>query len=128
MSGMKTLSSLKALRIAATLCAPVLLGAALPASGDGGETLYKIYCTQCHGVEGFGNGVNVPAMSVQPRNHHDRGEMSARTDEELFKAIKHGGKSINKSVLMPAWGENLNDDEINALVLYLRELCCNSGG
>ncbi|MFA5494383.1 MAG: cytochrome c [Porticoccaceae bacterium] len=128
MSATAALSPAKALTMAMTLCAPLLLAAALPARGADGETLYKIYCTQCHGVEGYGNGVNVPAMSVQPRNHRDRGEMSARTDEELFKAIKHGGKSINKSVLMPTWGQNLNDDEINALVLYLRELCCNSGG
>ncbi|MFA5678713.1 MAG: cytochrome c [Pseudomonas sp.] len=128
MSRTTAMSALKTLKMAAALCAPLFLATALPAAAEDGETLYKIYCTQCHGVEGFGNGVNVPAMSVQPRNHHDRSEMSARTDEELFKAVKHGGKSINKSVLMPAWGENLNDDEINALVLYLRELCCNSGG
>lgn len=123
----RTVRPIRALGIAATLCAALWLTAAPPASAADGETLYKIYCTQCHGVEGYGNGVNVPAMSVQPRNHRDRGEMSARTDEELFKAIKHGGKSINKSVLMPTWGENLNDDEINSLVLYLRELCCSGG-
>lgn len=128
MRRMTASSSLKVLKIAATLCAPLLLASALPAWGEDGKTLYRIYCTQCHGVEGLGNGVNVPAMSVQPRNHRDRSEMSARTDEELFKAIKHGGKRINKSVLMPAWGTNLNDDEINALVLYLRELCCKGEG
>ncbi|MDZ7784769.1 MAG: hypothetical protein U5K56_18095 [Halioglobus sp.] len=32
-------------------------------------------------------------MSVQPRDHTDPEEMAARTDEELAKAIKHGGKA-----------------------------------
>ena len=49
---------------------------------------------------------------------------AARTDEDLFKAIKHGGKAVNKSVLMPNWNANLSDDDIHSLVAYLRELCC----
>lgn len=89
-----------------------------------GKTLYRAYCTQCHGVEGDGKGVNAAAMAVQPRDHTDTAEMSARTDADLFKAIKHGGKAVNKSVLMPNWDANLGDEDIHALVAYLRELCC----
>lgn len=94
------------------------------AEADRGKQLYDVYCTQCHGVNADGKGINAAHMSVQPRDHTDTKEMSARTDEELFKVIKHGGKSINKSVLMPIWGGNLNDDDINALVAHLRKLCC----
>lgn len=93
-----------------------------------GEQLYEAYCTQCHGISGDGNGLNQPALTVQPRNHKDTAEMSARSDEELFKAIKHGGQSINKSILMPAWGNNLSDVDIHSLVLYLRHLCCHQSG
>jgi cytochrome c oxidase cbb3-type subunit 3 len=89
-----------------------------------GEQLYAVYCTQCHGVNGNGKGVNAAHMSVQPRDHTETKEMSARTDDELFKVIQQGGKSINKSVLMPAWGGNLKDDDIRALVAHLRTLCC----
>jgi cytochrome c oxidase cbb3-type subunit 3 len=99
--------------------------AAAQAQSDRGADLYKVYCTQCHGVNADGKGLNAPHMSVQPRDHTDTKEMSARTDEELFKVIKQGGKSINKSVLMPIWGGNLSDDDINALVAHLRQLCCS---
>lgn len=109
-----------------------LLGAGLLASGaladdavGRGETLYRIYCTQCHGLEGDGRGVNTRDMAVQPRDHTDTGEMSARTDQDLAKAIRGGGKAVNKSVLMPAWGENFSDEDIDALVAYLRVLCCS---
>jgi len=94
------------------------------AEADHGEQLYQTYCTQCHGVNANGKGINASHMSVQPRDHTDTKEMSARTDDELFKVIKHGGKSINKSILMPVWGGNLNDDDIHALVAHLRKLCC----
>ncbi|MBI1196001.1 MAG: c-type cytochrome [Gammaproteobacteria bacterium] len=97
-------------------------------AAETGKDLYKTYCWQCHGMTGNGNGINVRDMSVQPRNHSDAKEMSARSDEDLFKAIKHGGQSINKSVLMPPWDGVLSDDEIHALVRYLRELCqCRHG-
>lgn len=91
---------------------------------DTGATLYNLYCTQCHGIKGNGKGVNASHMSVQPRSHVDREEMMARSDEELFKVIAQGGKSIDKSNLMPAWGVNLSDEEIDELVAYLRSLCC----
>lgn len=94
------------------------------ADADNGRLLYREYCSQCHGVEGTGKGINAPHLEVAPRNHTDRDEMVARTDEELFKAIAHGGQSINKSVLMPNWGETLSGEEIGDLIAYLRALCC----
>lgn len=110
------------------LFAAVLLALAGAAAGEGetprGAQLYQLYCVQCHGVTGNGKGVNAAHMAVVPRDHTDTGEMSARTDDELFKVVQRGGKSINKSVLMPAWGGNLGDDDIHALVTHLRALCC----
>lgn len=97
---------------------------ALAGDADHGKVLYEIYCTQCHGMNGDGGGINVRDMSVQPRDHTDPVEMGARTDKELVKVIKHGGKSIDKSVLMPAWDDNLSDEQIDDLVAYLRQLCC----
>ena len=92
-----------------------------------GKDLYRAYCAQCHGLEGDGFGVNSYDIEVAPRDHTDPGEMAARTDEDLFKVIKHGGKSINKSILMPSWEANLTDAEINLLVDHLRGLCCKGG-
>lgn len=89
---------------------------------------YKTYCVQCHGIKGNGMGVNIRDMAVQPRDHTDAKAMSARSDETLFKAIKEGGTSIEKSILMPPWGDTFSDEEIRELVQYLRELCkCKFG-
>ena len=97
-------------------------------AAENGAALYKTYCAQCHGISGNGKGINVRDMSVQPRDHTDAKEMSARSDADLFKAIKEGGQSISKSVLMPPWGPALTDEQIHTLVAYLRELCkCSYG-
>lgn len=89
---------------------------------------YKTYCVQCHGLEGNGKGINIRDMSTSPRDHTDAKAMSARSDDHLFKVIKEGGASINKSILMPSWGGTFSDEEIKDLVQYLRTLCkCKYG-
>src|SRR5690606_40622446 len=91
------------------MCLP-FLAAPAGAQEPAGKDLYAMYCTQCHGTQGNGKGLNAARMSVQPRSHIDRAEMIARTDEELFKVIEQGGGSIDKSILMPAWGGNLSKE------------------
>jgi len=89
---------------------------------------YKTYCVQCHGVDGNGKGVNIRDMSVQPRDHTDAKSMSGRSDDTIFKVIKEGGPSIDKSILMPPWGDTLSDEEIKDMVQHLRLLCkCKFG-
>lgn len=99
------------------------------AAGDPaeGERLYKTYCTQCHGLQGTGKGINAVTMEVQPRDHTDAKEMAARTDADLFKAIKQGGPAVNKSVLMPNWDATLNDAQIDHVIAYLRVLSGTKG-
>lgn len=82
--------------------------------------LYDTYCVQCHGINRDGNGVNSRDMAVKPRDHTDSKAMGDTPDELLFKAIKSGGLSVSKSVLMPTWGGVLSDEEIHELVAYLR--------
>jgi cytochrome c oxidase cbb3-type subunit III len=109
--------------------APILLGLGLllhPAPGRADppiEQVYGTYCVQCHGLKRNGTGVNLPALSVRPRDHTDAKGMGDTPDAELFKAIKEGGLAVNKSGLMPAWGGVLTDSQITEMVQYLRDVC-----
>lgn len=109
----------------------LLLLAAFSVSVHAKETAadnYKAYCVQCHGSQGNGGGMNARDMAVVPRDHTDAKSMSGRSDETLFKAIKEGGPSIDKSVLMPPWATSMSDEEIKELVQHLRLLCkCKFG-
>jgi len=101
-------------------------GNAAAADGQYGQRAvrnYDTYCVQCHGINRNGRGINSRDMSVQPRDHSDAKGMGDIPDEEIFRVIKEGGLAVNKSVLMPAWGNVMNDDEIKELVAYLRHVC-----
>jgi len=105
------------LTVAAALVLPSVAGAATAPEN------YRVYCMQCHGISGTGTGVNSRDMAVKPRNHTDGKYMEARSDQDLFNVIKGGGPALNKSALMPAWGDVFSDDEIKDLVKHLRKLC-----
>ena len=65
---------------------------------------------------------------MSPKNHVYAEEMVQLSDEELGMAIAEGGDAVQKSGLMPPWGQTLSAQEINDLVLYLRQLCqCKAG-
>ena len=79
-------------------------------------------CARCHGPEGRGDGPGAVLLTVKPANWTDPGRMGAISDEDLFKVIKYGGDSVDKSKLMPSFGIKLNDEEISELVKYIRAL------
>ena len=93
------------------------------------EETYRLYCAQCHGTRGNGQGINQTAdgLAVSPRNHTDTREMSKLADREIRLAIAEGGDAVQKSELMPAWGTILSAEAIDDLVLYLRQLCTCAG-
>ncbi len=93
------------------------------------EDLYRLYCAQCHGIQGNGQGINQTAdgLGVSPRDHTNAKEMSKLSDRELRLAIAEGGDAVQKSELMPAWNKTLSALQIDSLVLHLRRLCKCAG-
>ncbi len=84
--------------------------------------LYTQLCAACHGPEGKGNGPGAAALPVKPADHTNAAVMEKISDAELFKAIKEGGAAVGKSPAMPPWGSTLRDEQMRALVVYVRSL------
>ncbi|MEE9614295.1 MAG: cytochrome c [Thermodesulfobacteriota bacterium] len=85
---------------------------------------YRFYCSQCHGLEGKGDGPNATkSQPVSPRNHTDPKEMGKLTDEDIINVITGGGKATSKSTMMPPFGKTLTEKEIAELKDHLRGLC-----
>ncbi len=87
---------------------------------------YVMNCAPCHGETGKGNGpLAVESIGgVKPRNLNNAKLMSARTDEDLFKATKLGGESVKLFGRMPSWRDTFTDAEIKQLVQYIRKNIC----
>jgi cytochrome c oxidase cbb3-type subunit 3 len=92
---------------------------------ESADEIYRLYCAQCHGTQGNGQGINqtTDGLGVSPRDHTNAKEMSKLTDQELRLAIAEGGDAVQKSELMPAWRKTLSAEEIDDLVVFLRKLC-----
>ncbi len=90
-----------------------------------GEDTYRLYCVQCHGTRGTGTGINQTSggLSVSPIDHTSAKLMGKRSDKQLRLVIAKGGDAVSKSELMPPFGNTLTEEQIEALVEYIRHLC-----
>jgi cbb3-type cytochrome c oxidase subunit III len=103
--------SSKCLLIAAGLLVSSLaFQAAVP--GVNGAAIFKTNCTMCHGTDGKG----FPALKTP--NFTDPKWQSSIKEKEMREVIKNG----KKATAMPAFGGQLKDEEISALVAYIRSL------
>lgn len=87
-----------------------------------GKAKYAEVCAACHGASGKGDGSAAASLPTKPRDHTDAAYMSTLTDQQIFEFIKRGGQALGKSPLMPPWGGQLTDEQIQDLVTYIRTL------
>jgi mono/diheme cytochrome c family protein len=90
-----------------------------------GKALYDKHCAECHGPDGKGDGPAAAALAPHPRDFAS-GKYKLRTtetgsvptDDDLIQSIRQG----LYGTAMPAWDRILTDDDIRALVTYLKSL------
>jgi len=86
-------------------------------------TLFGELCSMCHGAGGKGDGPSAQGLEPKPADFTNCKAMAKDSDDVLFKIIKGGGQSAGRSTVMPAWGDSLSDQQIGALVKFIRGLC-----
>jgi cytochrome c oxidase cbb3-type subunit III len=84
--------------------------AAVPA--DNGETVFKSNCVMCHGADGKGFEALKTPDFTSPK------WQASLTDKQMRAVIKDG----KKGTAMAAFGEKLSDDQITAVIAYIRSL------
>jgi len=92
-----------------------------------GETIYRAHCVSCHGakLDGEPNWQSPNPDSTMPAPpHNERGHTWHHTDQILFDLTKYGvGKFVkleNYKSNMPAYENVLSDDEIIAVLSYIK--------
>ncbi len=82
-----------------------------------GMQLYQKYCHVCHGVEGDGDGIMTNLMGIMPMDHTNPNETNDLSNKEIINSILDG-----KERYMPAWRGILSQNDVEALVSYIRLL------
>lgn len=100
------------LRLAATCC--LVAWAAIPAfAQDAGADTYKARCAMCHGVDGT---ANTPAGKMFKAAAFSDPAIVKIPDADRTAIVKKGKDK------MPAFGDKLTDDQIKAVLGYIRTL------
>ncbi len=86
-----------------------------------GAALYRAHCATCHGVSGRGDSWRARLLFLRPGDLTDAKRMATYSNDAVFQIIKLGGASFGKPG-MPSFGFHLTDEEIHALVAYVRTL------
>lgn len=108
------------IRLVASAAASVAISADARAEA---ESIYAERCVACHGESGDGNGPGAANLNPKPENFHNRNWQHATSDEQIAKAIVHGGQSVGRSASM-APNPDLagKPDVVAALVERIRKL------
>jgi len=86
-----------------------------------GRQLNEQYCDRCHNSESTVERVsNFDNLEVKPHPFSEGDTLNKMSDSDLTAIITYGGAAINKSALMPAWGNTLSKSDVQALIAYIR--------
>lgn len=101
------------------LLTALLIGAVASLSAAEAKANWDKECAKCHGATGDGKTKMGEKLKVKDYTSAD--VQAKMKDEEMIKAIKEGVKEDGKT-RMKAFGETLSDEDIKALVKYVRTL------
>ena len=107
------------MKIFTVLTVILFLGPAVSLHAADAKENWTKYCAQCHGPDGTAN--TPMGKKLNAKNLTDAKVQSGFTDAQAATAIKDGVKE-NGKVAMKAFGDKLSDDEVQALVKYVRSL------
>lgn len=93
---------------------------------EDGETTYTTYCAACHGVDGEGQNPEDPYAPDENGRymappHNENGHTWHHGDDVLNQIINEGGMGDTQFFNeMPAFGEMLSDNQIEAVLTYIK--------
>ena len=91
-----------------------------PRSGaEEAQANWTKHCLACHGADG--RGQTKAGRMAGAKDQTDAKYQAGLKDEKMFASVKEGLKEDNKEKMKP-FKEKLSDDEIMALVAFVRAL------
>jgi cytochrome c6 len=107
------------MKIIVSIVVSLLAASAVSLRAADAKALWTANCTPCHGPGG--NGDTKMGKTLGAADLTSASKQSSFTDAQAMTAIKDGVKQNGKTA-MKAFGGKLSDDDIKALVAYVRTL------
>ena len=89
------------------------------ASARSGRHIFISRCSLCHGPGGKGDGKLAKFIKSPPPYNLT---LSVLPDDLLKNIIQNGGQSVGRSPSMPAWRDELNDNEVRSVILFIKSI------
>jgi mono/diheme cytochrome c family protein len=89
-----------------------------------GADIFQVNCAVCHGAQGWPDPDSpvVQGLGVVPADFSDTLFNSREGASEWKLVVTHGGEALAFSEKMPAFGETLTEDDIDAVLAYVKTL------
>lgn len=95
----------------------LLMAGVVSARAADAKELWDKNCKKCHGDDG--KGQTAMGKKAGAKDYTDAKVQADLKDDAMTKAIKEGVKK-DGATKMKAFGDSLSDDEVKALVAYVR--------
>ena len=100
-----------------------------------GRKLYGLYCVNCHGARGQGDGLLAPTLDPKPRDFTTgrfyidaNANNKTGEDVDIARVILESPSAFGGSRGMPPWKETLSTDQVRNVVAYVEQLANHKGG
>lgn len=90
------------------------------AQGQDAKELFQKNCVTCHGASGKGDGPAGKMLKPAPADFAV--VLKGKSDADILKVVKEGGKAAGKSAAMPAYGSRMSDEQMQGVVQYIKGL------
>ncbi len=87
-----------------------------------GKELYEAACASCHGLDGKGAPAGT-ALAVPLPDFTDCSFVTREATGNWVALAAHGGRELNLSPQMPGFGDALSEEQIRAIIAYVRGFC-----
>ncbi|MBN1656487.1 MAG: c-type cytochrome [Deltaproteobacteria bacterium] len=88
-----------------------------------GQQLYRDACASCHGVDGRGAARYATGFDVATPDFTDCSFATREPDADWSTIVQEGGPVRDFDRLMPAFGDELSEEEIQRTLDYVRGFC-----
>ena len=87
-----------------------------------GKRVFYTYCVWCHADSSPAGPSNRSNLTPTPPLANDGTTFNSLSDEFIRNTITLGGSAMGKSAMMPPWGNTLTQDEVQAVIAFMRAI------